>query len=210
MDMRRAAARCRTNGEWIGRRNLVEIIEKRCVAVGGLVVKRRDEWTIDELGKVALSHVGAAYVVVHSVFASGDQPCLVWQRDDSSRSQVLVLMPLVTIGVHIRGEPVADRQRTRVSRVPRKVHNAFSKLIKSELRIVGTVAGNDINFSVVVHRRSRIRHPDTTASTASGIVPRIGTPHVGLRAALRKLRRVVCHYPARGGSCPLTAAECDD
>ena len=45
MDVRRAAGGGGADGEWVGRRNLVQILEERCVAVGGLVVKGCNEGT---------------------------------------------------------------------------------------------------------------------------------------------------------------------
>src|SRR5258708_27059235 len=118
--------------------------DKRCVPFGGLVLELLNEWFVDQVGKVAFFHVGAANVVIHSVLASDDQARFVRQRDDAAGSEVLVSVSAVSFGVEERREPIAHRKLARVSRFPRKAHDALSELLQRALRIVRTVACNYI------------------------------------------------------------------
>src|SRR3954454_20489686 len=84
MDMRGATSGSVTDGKRIGRRTLIQVLEEGSVSVRWLIVVGRDELVINQLGKVALSHVGAANMVVHPILASDDQPGIIWNDDDSS------------------------------------------------------------------------------------------------------------------------------
>ena len=75
-----------------------------------LVLERGDERILEQLAEVALSHVGAAHVVVHAILASNDQTSLVRQHDDPTRGEVLVFVSVVAIAVKKRREPIAHRQ----------------------------------------------------------------------------------------------------
>src|SRR5580658_8145808 len=208
MDVGRAAAGGGTNGERIGRGHLVEVVEKRGVTIGGLVIERCDERAIDELAIVLLSHVGAVHVVVDAVFAPGDQAHLIRQSDHASRRQILVFMTGITTRVDKRSEPVAHRERTRISWVPGEVHDAFSQLIDGKLWIVGTIAGHHIDVSVLVDSGRRICHPYAPTPSGTIIVRWSAAPDVCLGDILRQLASVVRHHPTWSSS-SLAATECD-
>ena len=113
VDVRRAAAVDVADGERIGRRDLVQVVEQRRVPVPRLVVERCHERSVDQFGEVALTHVGAVHVVVDAILAADDQAGVVRQGDDAAGGEVLVLVGIVAVDVAERREPVATSSANR-------------------------------------------------------------------------------------------------
>ena len=183
MDMGGAAVGGGTDGVRISRGHLVEVVEERAVTVDGLVVEGGDERAIDELGIVALPHIGAVHVVVDAIFAAGDQAHLIRQSDHSSRPEVLVFMTGIAARVDKRSEPVTHRKRTRIAGVPGEPDRALSQLVEGELGTIGTIAGNDVDVSVFVHSRRRIGHPYARSASRPALL--LGLVHHTLAGAFR-------------------------
>src|SRR5262245_61466884 len=159
VDVRRTTSVDMADAERVGRRGLVQVVEQRRVPVPWLVVERRNKRAVDQLGDVALSHGGTAYVIVDAILAADNKPRFVRQRDDPAGGEVLVFVGGVAVDVAERREPITGPKRTRVPRVPRETNDTLAELVEPKLGMVGAVARHYVDLAVVVDRRGRICHP---------------------------------------------------
>src|SRR5664280_2595502 len=75
--------------------------------------------------------------------------------------------------------------------------------------MIGSVASNNVDVTVVVDDRRRIGHPHTTPATGPRVIVGIGAPHISRSAAIGEFEGVKGDDPTGGGPLSFAATERD-